>query len=88
MEIAENLDKLTMTLLNYASDNPVFGITTSCHNQKLGPGGSSSGTGALVGSLGAMFGTGTDIGGSLRIPAHFNGVASLKPTGGRLRCVF
>lgn len=35
-------------------------------------------------SHGCPFGTGSDIGGSLRIPAHFNGVASIKPTVGRL----
>lgn len=69
----------------YGSDNPVFGLTRNATNPKLSPGGSSSGTGSLVGANGAMFGTGTDIGGSLRIPAHFNGVAAIKPSSGRLR---
>lgn len=75
----------TVFKIRYGSDNPVFGCTVNATNPKLSPGGSSSGTGSLVGAHGCMFGTGTDIGGSLRIPAHFNGVASIKPTIGRLR---
>lgn len=41
--------------------NPVFGTTQNAHNEKLTPGGSSAGTGALVGAGGALFGTGSDV---------------------------
>lgn len=52
---------IPQTLFTFGSDNPVFGTTTNCHNNKLSPGGSSSGTGALVGAGGAPFGTGSDV---------------------------
>jgi amidase len=70
---------------SYGSDNPVFGQTRNPFNLKLSPGGSNSGLGSLVGANGCMFGTGTDLGGSLRIPAHFNGVSAIMSTSGRLR---
>ena len=53
-------------------------------NLALSPGGSSSGEGALLALRGAPFGTGTDVGGSSRIPAHFCGIYSLKPTSSRV----
>ena len=48
------------------------------------PGGSSGGEAALIGARGSPLGLGSDIGGSLRIPAHFSGICALKPTHGRL----
>ena len=46
-------------------------------------GGSSGGEGSLLGSGGSILGIGNDIGGSVRNPAIFNGIYSLKPTHGR-----
>ena len=48
------------------------------------PGGSSAGTGAGVGAGFAVCGVGTDTGGSVRLPAGFNGLVGLKVTAGRL----
>ncbi|CAF0926090.1 unnamed protein product [Rotaria sordida] len=48
------------------------------------PGGSSGGEGALIAARGSPLGIGTDIGGSIRIPAHFCGVFGFKPTPGRI----
>ena len=45
-------------------------------------GGSSGGEGALVAARGSPLGLGTDIGGSIRIPAVFCGIAGFKPTAG------
>jgi len=47
-------------------------------------GGSSGGEACLLAQRGSILGLGSDIGGSLRNPAHFCGIASLKPTSGRL----
>ncbi|KAK4056794.1 hypothetical protein OIO90_002043 [Microbotryomycetes sp. JL221] len=47
------------------------------------PGGSSGGEAALLASDGSVMGIGSDIGGSLRIPAHFSGCFGLKPCRGR-----
>lgn len=71
----------------YECSNPIFGTTVNPHDHTRTPGGSSGGDGALIGAGGAILGMGSDIGGSLRIPAHFNGCSSLKPTVGRIRFV-
>jgi len=68
------------TLLAFGSHNPVYGETLNPLNAILSPGGSSSGTGCLIGAGGVLVGTGSDIGGSVRIPAHFNGISALRPT--------
>lgn len=71
-------------LLIYAeSDNPLYGRTVNPWSAERTPGGSSGGEGAIVAARGSPLGIGTDIGGSVRIPAAFCGIASLKPTGGR-----
>jgi Asp-tRNA(Asn)/Glu-tRNA(Gln) amidotransferase A subunit family amidase len=49
----------------------------------LTPGGSSGGESALLACGGSVLGIGTDIGGSVRIPAHFSGNTALKPTARR-----
>jgi aspartyl-tRNA(Asn)/glutamyl-tRNA(Gln) amidotransferase subunit A len=61
------------------------GVTGQTHNPwNLGriPGGSSSGTGAALGADMAVAGLGSDTGGSVRLPAHFNGITGLRPTYG------
>lgn len=72
-------------LLFYAeSDNPVYGTCRNPWNQDRVPGGSSGGEGAILAAGGSYLGMGGDIGGSLRVPAHFNGIATIKPTSPRL----
>ena len=69
----------------YGDSNPIYGEARNPHSKLHSPGGSSSGEGALVGAGASMVGLGNDTGGSGRVPAHFSGCFSLKPTSGRLR---
>jgi len=60
------------------TDNRLYGITNNPWDLDRTVGGSSGGEGALIALGGAAVGFGSDIGGSLRFPAHFNGVVSFK----------
>ena len=71
-------------LIYYESDNPIYGRTNNPWNTDRTPGGSSGGEGAIIAAGGSPLGLGTDIGGSLRVPASFCGITSLKPTTGRV----
>jgi fatty acid amide hydrolase 2 len=62
--------------------NKIYGRTRNAYRRDRSPGGSSGGEGALVGAGASPFGLGTDIGGSIRVPAFCNGVFGHKPTGG------
>ena len=70
-------------LLYYEADNPVYGATNNPYSAARTPGGSSGGEAALVAAGASPLGLGSDIGGSVRVPAAFCGVCSLKPTAGR-----
>lgn len=61
------------------TENPLWGLTTHPVNPTFTPGGSSGGEGALLSLHGSLIGFGTDIGGSIRIPSHMNGLWGLKP---------
>ena len=74
---------VAQSLLYPESDNPVYGRTNNPWNLLRTPGGSSGGEGAIIAVGGSPLGLGTDIGGSVRIPAAFSGIASFKPTAGR-----
>ncbi|KAG8735638.1 hypothetical protein FRC12_017974, partial [Ceratobasidium sp. 428] len=60
--------------------NHVFGRTLNPHNLSLTSGGSSGGEGALIAMRGSPLGVGTDIGGSVRIPAAMCGHYALRPS--------
>jgi Asp-tRNA(Asn)/Glu-tRNA(Gln) amidotransferase A subunit family amidase len=60
--------------------NPIYGATCNPYNRKLTSGGSSGGEGAALGLRCSAIGIGTDIGGSVRIPAAFCGVYGLRTT--------
>jgi aspartyl-tRNA(Asn)/glutamyl-tRNA(Gln) amidotransferase subunit A len=64
------------------SDNPHFGTIRNPRNPEHSPGGSSGGSAVAVATEMAFIVTGTDTGGSIRVPASFCGVAGLKPTYG------
>ena len=66
------------------SDNPLYGLTRNPWDAARTPGGSSGGEAAIIVAGGSPLGLGSDLGGSIRIPAHFCGIAGLKPTNGRL----
>ncbi len=74
-----NVSELCMWL---ESDNRVYGRTNNAYDPSRTCGGSSGGEGAIVGAGGSPFGLGSDIGGSIRTPAFFNGVFGHKPSGG------
>ncbi|KAI0730357.1 general amidase [Fomitopsis betulina] len=64
--------------------NLLFGRTVNPYNRSLTSGGSSGGEGALIATKGSVLGVGTDLGGSIRIPAVYNGIYGLKPSYDRL----
>ncbi|KAL4806536.1 amidase signature domain-containing protein [Aspergillus unguis] len=72
----------TMAALDSA--NHLFGRTLNPHNRQLTVGGSTGGEGALIALRGSMIGFGTDIGGSIRVPAMCNGLYGFKPSQGRV----
>ena len=72
------------TLMYHESDNPVYGRTNNPWDPERTPGGSSGGEAAIVAARGSSLGLGGDLGGSLRVPAHFCGIHALKPTSRRL----
>lgn len=71
-------------LMMAETDNNIWGQSRNPWNMTRTPGGSSGGEGALVGGFISPLGLGTDIGGSIRIPAHFCGCAGFKPSIGRM----
>lgn len=72
--------------LSFKTDNLLFGRTNNPYNLSRTPGGSSGGAAAIIAAGASPFDVGTDTGGSIRLPAHFCGIAGIKPTTGRVPC--
>jgi amidase len=66
------------------TDNPLHGATMNPWDKAITCGGSSGGAGASIAAGIGAIAHGNDIGGSLRWPAYCNGVATIKPTQGRI----
>ncbi|CAF4555030.1 unnamed protein product, partial [Rotaria sp. Silwood2] len=64
--------------------NNIIGRTLNPYNRLLSCGGSSGGEAALIALHGSSIGIGTDIGGSIRTPAAFNGLWGIRPSHGRM----
>ncbi|KAK7899811.1 hypothetical protein LTR67_003556 [Exophiala xenobiotica] len=75
---------IPQTLMTADSDNNIFGRALNPHNTALNAGGSSGGEGALVAFRGSPLGVGTDVAGSVRIPALCCGTFGFKPTPSRI----
>jgi amidase len=66
----------------YETDNPIFGRTNNPYGLDRTPGGSSGGEAAAIAACLSPAGLGSDLSGSIRVPAHFCGIVGLKPTTG------
>ncbi len=70
--------------LAFETDNLVYERTNNPYDLSRTPGGSSGGEAAIIAAGGSPLGIGNDMGGSIRLPAHFCGIAGIKPTTGRV----
>ena len=75
--VRSNVPQLCLT---YESNNIIWGQALNPWNRERTPGGSSGGEGSLISSRCSPLGLGTDVGGSVRIPALYCGIYSLKPS--------
>jgi len=71
-------------LMAYETANLLHGRTNNPWDLERTPGGSSGGESAAIAAGLSAAGLGSDSGGSVRVPAHFTGICSLKPTPGRI----
>jgi Asp-tRNA(Asn)/Glu-tRNA(Gln) amidotransferase A subunit family amidase len=71
-------------LMAYETDNLLYGKTANPWDLARSAGGSSGGEAAAIAAGLSAGGIGSDSGGSVREPAHFTGICSLKPTSGRI----
>jgi amidase len=76
-----NTPELTLSI---ETDNLIYGRTNNPYDVSRTPGGSSGGAAAIIAAGGSPLDLGSDTGGSIRQPAHFCGVAGIKPTSGRV----
>ena len=74
---------LPITLLSFESTNDLWGVCRNPHNPKYSPGGSTGGEGALLALNGSRIGIGSDVAGSVRAPAAWSGINSLRCSTGR-----
>ncbi len=74
-----NVSELCMWMETH---NRVYGRTNNPYDPSRIVGGSSGGEGSIIGAGASPFGLGSDVGGSVRMPAFFNGVFGHKPSGG------
>jgi amidase len=72
------------TLMQLECVSNLYGVTVNPHNPKLSSGGSSGGEAALVAMGGSSIGVGSDVAGSIRVPAAACGIFGLKPTNFRI----
>jgi len=72
-----------VTLLSFESANDVWGTTENPHVKGYSPGGSTGGEAALIALGGSRIGVGTDVAGSVRVPAHYSGIYSIRCSIGR-----
>ena len=70
--------------LEYETVNKIYGRTNNPYDISKSPGGSSGGAASIVAAGGSPLDIGSDTAGSIRLPAHFCGIAGLKPTNGRV----
>src|ERR671924_288509 len=76
-----NTPELTIA---YETDNLIYGRTNNPYDLSRTCGGSSGGAAAIVAAGGSPFDIGSDTGGSLRVPSHGCGTATIRPTSGRV----
>ncbi|MCC6905408.1 MAG: amidase [Anaerolineae bacterium] len=69
---------------SFEVENHVFGRTSNPYDTSRSSGGSSGGETAIIAAGGSPFGMGSDTGGSIRLPAHWCGVAGIRPSSGRV----
>jgi fatty acid amide hydrolase 2 len=74
-----NTSELTLWV---ETENRVYGRTGNAYDPRRTAGGSSGGEGAAIACGGSPIGLGSDLGGSIRLPAFFNGIFGHKPTPG------
>jgi Asp-tRNA(Asn)/Glu-tRNA(Gln) amidotransferase A subunit family amidase len=74
-------------LASYETDNYITGRTNNPWDLERTPGGSSGGEAAAIAAFMSPGGIASDYGGSIRVPAHFTGIAGLKATPGRVSAV-
>jgi amidase len=70
-------------LMAYETENLLYGKTANPWSLAHSAGGSSGGEAAAIAAGMSAGGIGSDSGGSVRVPAHFTGICSIKPTSGR-----
>jgi amidase len=76
-----NLPEMAMAC---ETDNPVFGRANNPYDLNCSTAGSSGGEAAIIAAGGSPIGIGSDAGGSVRLPAHFCGIAGLRQSNGRV----
>jgi amidase len=72
------------TMMHLECQSNLYGTTRNPQNTDLSSGGSSGGEAALLGLRGSLIGVGSDVGGSIRVPAAACGIYGLKPTSFRV----
>ena len=73
---------IAVGLADWQSNNPIYGRTLNPHDPARSPGGSSGGAAAALAAGIVALEVGSDLAGSVRVPAHFCGVFGHKPSWG------